>query len=40
MFGEEVFGGYNFDELWNICKSYKLLKPLPELKEEDKYKQK
>lgn len=40
MFGEEVFGGYSFDELWNICKSYKLLKPLPELKEEDKYKQK
>lgn len=40
IFGEEVFGRYNFDELWNICKNYKLLKPLPKLTEEDKYKQK
>ena len=40
IFGEEVFGRYNFDELWNICKNYDLLKPLPKLTEEDKYKQK
>ena len=31
LFGEEVFGEYSFEELWDIMKKYGYLKQLPVL---------
>nr|DAF12566.1 MAG TPA: integrase [Caudoviricetes sp.] len=34
-FDDEVFGDYTFDEFWDICYKYNLIKPIPELRDSN-----